>query len=151
MLAAILTSMMLSALVLMLTFPQTPAGKWLHRILVEAPARFFMDFTWAKLGRVLISFAVVMFLVSIGPEGIVLLTAAGADAALLEVMLALWLVSVSSGFGASWRTMTGVAMKAARQVRAIVAPRNRRRSSRPKKLRPQRKNDDQAEPGWAFA
>ena len=151
MLVAILTSMTLSALALMLAFPQTPTGKWLHRILVEAPARFFMDFTWAKLVQLLISFAVVMFLISIGPEGVALLTAAGADAALLEVMLALWLASVSGGFVAAGRSVAHIAARSAQLVRAIFAPRNRQRASRPRKFRPQRKNDDQAEPGWAFA
>lgn len=151
MLVATLTSMMLSALVLMLAFPQTPTGRWLHRSLVEAPARFFMDFTWTKLGQVLISFAVVMFLISIGPEGIALLTAAGADAALLEVMLAIWLASVSGNIAGALRIVARIAAKSARLVHAALAPRNRPRPPRSRRFRPQSRNDDQAEPDWAFA
>ena len=150
MLVAILTSMTLSALVLMLAFPQTPTGTWIRRILVEAPARFFVDFTWAKLGQLLISFAVVVFLISIGPEGLALLAASGVDAALLEVMLALWLASVSGGIVAAGRAVARFIARSAQLVRTVFAPRNRRRSSRPRKHRP-RKNDDQADPGWAFA
>jgi hypothetical protein len=151
MLVAILTSMTITALVMMLTFPKTPPGKWLHRILVEAPARFFEKLSWAKLGQVLIAFAIVMFLVSIGPEGIALLTAAGVDAAMLEVILAIWLVSVSSSLGTLWRTVMRIAANAARRAQLILAPRNRARSPRTRKLRPPRKSDDQVEPGWAFA
>ena len=151
MLAAILTSMAISALVLMLVFPNTPTGKWLHRILVEPPAQFLAKFSWAKLGSVLISLAVVMFLVSIGPEGIALLTAAGVDAAMLEVILAVWLVSVSSGLGAVSRTVTRIIPKSAQLVRAALMPRNRSREQRRRKYRRQRKNDDEAEPGWAVA
>jgi len=151
MLAAMLTSMAISALVLMLAFSKTPTGKWLHRILVEAPARFLAKFSWGKLGSVLISLTVVMFLVSVGPEGIALLTAAGVDAAMLEAILAVWLVSMSSGLGAVWRTVARITAKSAQLVRAALMPRNRSREPRRRKYRLQRKNDDEAEPGWAFA
>jgi hypothetical protein len=151
MLFAILSSMLVTALVLMLAFPRTPTGRWLHRILVEGPAGFFMDFTWAKLGQLVISFAVVIFLISIGPEGMALLAVAGADSALLEVMLALWLASASGNIAGVFRAAVRIAAGSARLVRAVFAPRNRQRSSRPRKVRAQRKNDDQAEPGWAFA
>jgi hypothetical protein len=149
MLVAILTSMMISAVALMLAFPETPTGKWLHRILVEAPARFLSDFTWAKAGQALITLSIVMFLISIGPEGIALLTAAGVDAAMLEVMLTIWLVSVSRGAGSVWRGAERFVARSVQLVRTIVLPRNRQQSHRRRKLRPQRKDDD--EPGWVFA
>lgn len=150
MLVAILTSMMLSALVLMLAFPDTPTGKWLRRTLVEGPARFLTDFTWAKLGSLLVSLAVVMFLVSIGPEGIAALAAAGADAALLEVMLALWLSSVSANIVGAGRAVVRLAANSLRRVRAAFMPRNRARTPR-RKQRPKPRNEGQSEPGWAFA
>jgi hypothetical protein len=150
MLVAILTSMTISALVLMLAFPKTPTGKWLHRILVEAPARFFADFTWAKLGQLAISLAVVMFLVSAGPEGIALLTAAGVDAAMLEVMLAVWLASASGGVVGASRTAIRFIARLLERARYVLMPRNRARTPRRRKYRPQRKNDDH-EPDWAFA
>ena len=151
MLIAILVSMTIAALVLMLAFPETPTGKWLHRILVEAPALFLEELSWAKLGQVLISFAVVLFLASSGPEGIALLTAAGVDAAMLELMLAIWLVSASNGIGTLWRMAVRIAEKPARLVRAVLTPHNRLRAPRRRKRQPPRKNDDQAEPGWALA
>ena len=43
---SILMPMAVTGLVLMLAFPETPTGKWLHRILIEPPARFLVDFTW---------------------------------------------------------------------------------------------------------
>lgn len=151
MLVAILTSMAISALVLMLAFPKTPTGKWLHRILVEAPARFFMTLTWAKAGQLLISLAVVMLLVSAGPEGFALMTAAGVDAALLEVMLAFWLASVSGTVAGAWRTGVRITANMLRRAGAAIRPRNNRARSPRRRHRPQRKNDDKAEPGWAFA
>jgi hypothetical protein len=150
MLVAILASMTLSALVLMLAFPRTPTGKWLHRILVEAPARFFADLTWTKLGQLSISLAVVIFLAAAGPEGIALLTAAGVDAAMLELILALWLASVSGSIVGAWRTATRFVANLVKQARASIAPRNRARRPRCRKHRPQSKNDD-PEPGLAFA
>jgi hypothetical protein len=150
MLVAILTSMAISALALMLAFPETPTGRWLSRHLVEAPARFFMDLTWAKAGQLLISLAIVMLLVSAGPEGFALMTAAGVDAAMLEVMLAFWLASVSGTVAGAWRTGVRIAANMLRRAGAAIRPRNRARSPR-RRHRPQRKNDDKAEPGWAFA
>jgi hypothetical protein len=151
MLSAIVTSILVTALVLMLAFPQTPSGKWLHRILVAPLAQFSADFTWAKLGQVLISIVIVLFLASIGPQGIALLVAAGVDAAMLEVLLTFWLLLASSSIGTGWRTATRVAAKFARLLLAVSAPRNRSRAPRRRKYRPSRKADDPNEPGWAFA
>jgi hypothetical protein len=150
-LVAILTSMTISALALMLAFPATPTGKWLHRHLVEGPARFCRDFTRAKLGPVLISLAVVMFLVAAGPEGIALLTAAGVDAAMLELILALWLASVSGDIVGACRTTARFVANLVKQARAHIAPRARAREPRRRKYRRERKNDDEAEPNWAVA
>jgi hypothetical protein len=150
MLVAILTSMAISALALMLAFAETPTAKWLHRHLVEAPARFFMDLTWTKFGQLLISLAIVMLLVSAGPEGFALMTAAGVDAAMLEVMLAFWLASVSGTVAGAWRTGVRITANMLRRAGAAIRPRNRARSPQ-RRHRPQRRNDDKPEPGWAFA
>jgi hypothetical protein len=109
-----------------------------------------MDLTWAKAGQLLISLAIVMLLVSAGPEGFALMTAAGVDAAMLEVMLAFWLASVSGTVAGAWRTGVRIAANMLRRAGAAIRPRNRARSPR-RRHRPQRKNDDKAEPGWAFA
>jgi hypothetical protein len=141
--------MTISALVLMLAFPETPTGKWLHRILVEAPSQCLMEFSWAKLGRTLLlggAFALIAFM---GPEMMLLLAASGMDAAaLLEVMLIIWLAAVSGGVTAAWRTARRIVTGVVRLVGRVS--RNRSRAPR-RRRQPQRKNDDQGEPGWALA
>jgi hypothetical protein len=149
MFVAILTS--ISALVLMLAFPETPTGKWLHRTLVEGPAVFLTDFTWAKLGRTLLIVGAVALLALMGPEMMLLMAATGLDAAaLLEVMLIVWLASVSGSVLGAWRTLMRFTASSIRLVRAAAGSRNRARIPRRRKCRPQRKNEDE-HPGWAFA
>lgn len=148
MLLAILGSMAVTALVLMLAFPETPAGKWLHRSLVEPPARFFTDFTWAKLAKTLLLGAALVVLALMGPEMMLVLGASGLDAAaLIEVMFIVWLASVSGGIATVWRVTKRVIPNLVRLARS--GPRNRSRARRSRK--PQRKTDDKNEPGWAFA
>jgi hypothetical protein len=151
MLGAILTSMLVTALALMLAFPKTPAGKWLHRILVEAPSQFIAELSWAKVGTALLTGAAFILFALASPEILPVIFAVGMDAAMVEMMIAVWLASVSGGFTGAWRATARGAATAARLVRSILSPRNRQRSSRPKRLRPQRKTDDEGEPGWAFA
>ena len=152
MLVAILTSAAVTTLALMLAFPQTPTGKWLHRALVEAPARILSDMTWAKIGKmILVSGAIALFAFA-GPEMLTLLAVTGLDAAaLFELMFVVWFASVSGGIVGIRRTVARLAANVARLLRTISAPRNRSRSSRPRKPGPRPKNDDEAEPGWAFA
>lgn len=152
MLAAMLASMAISALVLMLAFPETPTGKWLHRILVEAPARFFTDLTWVKLGRILLASGAVVLLASMGPEMLLLMAASGLDAAaLVEVMLIVWAASVSGGVTGLARRAAQLFSGAARIVSTVLTRPARSRAPRRNARRPQSKDDDQAEPGWAFA
>lgn len=152
MLVAILTSMMLSALVLMLAFPLTPAGKWLHRILVEAPARFLVDFTWAKLGRTLLVAGAITLFVLMGPEMMLLLAVSGLDAvALLEVMMIVWLTSVSGGITGTGRRAARLFSRAARAVSAVLGRPNYSREPHRSGRRRPRKTDDLDEPDWAFA
>lgn len=152
MLVAILTSMTLSALVLMLAFPQTPTGKWLHRILVEAPARFFMDFTWAKLGRTLLVAGAITLMVLMGPEMLLLLAASGLDAAaLVEVMFIVWFASVSGGINGAWRGAARLVSAIGRAASSVMARPNQPREPRRNGRRRPRKANDLDEPGWAFA
>jgi hypothetical protein len=152
MLVAVLTSMMLSALVLMLAFPQTPAGKWLRRILVEAPARFLLDFTWAKFGRMLLVAGAAMLLASMGPEMLLLMAASGLDAAaLFEVMLIVWAASVSGGITGVARRVMRLVSGISRIASTVLSRPNRSRQPRRNGDRRPRKTDDLDEPGWAFA
>ena len=151
MLVAILTAMAISALALMLAFPETPTGKWLHRILAEAPARFLMDFTWAKLGRaLLVAGAITLF--ALMPEMTLLMAASGLDAAaLLELMLIVWLTGMSGGIAGAWRRTTRFLSGVARALSTVVTRARRPREPRRKAPRRPRKADDLDEPGWAFA
>jgi hypothetical protein len=152
MLVAILTSIMLPALVLMLAFPQTPAGKWLHRILVEAPARFLLEFTWAKFGRILLVAGAAMLLASMGPEMLLLMAASGLDAAaLVEVMLIVWAASASGGMTAVGRRIMRLVSGISRIASTVLPRPNRSRQPRRNGGRRSRKADDLDEPGWAFA
>jgi hypothetical protein len=152
MLVAILTSMAISALALMLVFPETPTGKWLHRILAEAPARFLADFTWARFGRMLLIAGAAMLLASLGPEMLLLMAASGLDAAaLVEVMLIVWAASVSGGFAAAGRRTMRLVSGIGRVVSAVFARPNQPRESRRNGRRRPRKTDDMDEPGWALA
>jgi hypothetical protein len=152
MLVAILTSMAISALVLMLAFPETPTGKWLHRHLVEASVRFFMDLTWAKFGRMLLVAGAAMLLASMGPEMLLLMAASGLDAAaLVEVMLIVWAASVSGGITGVGRRIMRLVSGISRISSAILPRPNRSRQPRRNGGRRQRKADDLDEPGWAFA
>jgi hypothetical protein len=150
MLVAILTSTAISALVLMLAFPETQTGKWIHRVVVEGPARFLMDFTWAKLGRtLLVAGAIALF--ALMPEMTLLMAASGLDAAVLvEVMLIVWFASVSGGIHVAWRRAGRLLSGIARIASTVLARPNRARTPR-RKSRPQGKKDDLDEPGWAFA
>lgn len=152
MLVAILTSTALTALALMLAFPRTPTGRWLHRMLVEAPARYLLDLTWAKIGKgFVVGIAIAVFAIA-SPEMLAILAVTGLDAAaLLELMIVIWLVSLSGGVTGARRTITRLAAGTARLMRTVARPRTRARSTRPKRPSSQHKNDDSPEPGWAFA
>ena len=150
MLVAILASMAITVLALMLAFPETPTGKWLHRRLVEAPARFFSDFTWAKLGTMLLVAGALMLLAAMGPEMLLLMSVSGLDAAaLVEVMLIVWAASVSGGIAGVYRRAVRLLSGAGRIVSAVFARQSPSRQPR-RRRRAQRKKDDQGEHGWAF-
>ena len=152
MLVAILTSMMFSALVLMLAFPRTPVGKWLRRILVEAPARFLLGFTWAMFGRTLLVAGAITLLALMGPEMLLLLAASSLDAAaLVELILIVWVASVSGGIAGAWRRAVRLVSGIARAVSAVLTRLNQPREPRRNGRRRPRKADDLDEPGWAFA
>ena len=152
MLFAILGSMAVSALVLMLAFPETPTGKWLCGILVEAPARFLSEVTWAKLGRTLLVAGALMLLVFMGPEMWLLLAASGLDAAaLVEVMLIVWFASLSGGIGGAWRRAARLLSGIGRAVVTVLARPNHSREPRRNSRRQPRKAGDPDEPDWAFA
>lgn len=151
MLVAILTSAIISTLALMLAFPKTPAGKWLHRILVEAPARFLLAFTWAKLGRTLLVAGAVT-LIALMPEMMLLMVASGLDAAaLVEVMLIVWFASVSGGIAGAWRGAARLVSGIGQAVGTALARFSRHREPRRNGRRQHRKAEDLDEPGWAFA
>jgi hypothetical protein len=152
MLVAILISMAISALALMSAFPETPTGKWLHRMLAEAPARFLLDFTWAKFGRMLLIAGAAMLLASMGPEMLLLMAASGLDAAaLVEVMLIVWAASVSGGITGVGRSLMRLVSGISRIASAVLPRPNRSRRPRRNGGRRPRKADDLDEPGWAFA
>ena len=152
MIATLLVSALISALTLMLAFPQTPAARTLHRILVEAPTRFVFELTWTRAGKLALSGAALCLMMLMGPQMLAAMLAMGADAALLELIILGWVASASGQLASGWRFL-----KRARPAIAWLAQRigirpNRARKPRPRrKSRPQGRKGDSADPEWAFA
>jgi ABC-type bacteriocin/lantibiotic exporter with double-glycine peptidase domain len=150
MIFAILTSAMVTALVVMLAFPRLPAARHLHRALVEPPARFLLEFSWAKLRKALLmTAAAIVLLAFMGPEGM-MLSAIGLDAtAIVEITIIVFMMAASSAIAAVWRTTRRVRARSVQLVRTISSPKNQMRAPRRRRYRP-RKDDDKVEPGWAL-
>jgi hypothetical protein len=152
MLFTILFSMLVTALVLMLAFPETPTARAIHRVLVEAPAEFLLDLTWARVGQLALSGAALVLMMLMGPQTLMLMATMGLDAAFVEILILMWLASVSGGLAATWRSVRRTAARALRIARRQLSPRRRSREpGRRRKSRPQGWKDDADSPGWAFA
>ena len=151
MLLALAWSALVVATAIMLAFPRTPAARALHRELVERASAFLLDFTWRKLGRVLLIALVLPVLVLAGPEMLAIFAILGGDAAAIELMIVVSAMSVSGGLAASWRQVRAAPVRLLRVARAIFrtggrsrAPRNQARRRRPPK-------DDSSLPELAYA
>src|SRR5690349_12222048 len=105
MVTAILVSAFVTAVAIMLAFPRTPAAGALHRFLVEAPIRFFMDLTWKKTGKLALSGAALALMMLMGPQMLATMIAVGVDAAVLELIILGWLVSASGQLANSYRAL----------------------------------------------
>ncbi len=152
MIALFAGSTLFAAIVLMLAFPATPTGRALHRWLVEAPARFFLDMTWKKFGRCALLGLALPLLVMAGPETFALFIVLGGDAAAIELMIAVAALSMSGGLVAIWRNLRDAPVSLAQRVRRIgLSNRSRQRRKR-KDHRPGRgRQNDDSGPGLAFA
>ena len=151
MIATILVSALATAMVLMLAFPRTPAARTLHRILVEAPARFMFELTWAKAGQLALSGAAMVLMLAMGPQMLALAIAMGADAAFFEVLIVLWLASASGQVAAAAQFVKRIPSAVIGLARRLVIrPGNRRKPRPQRKSRPQGRKDDSAGPEWAF-
>jgi hypothetical protein len=151
MLLHLLILAVIASIALVLLFPQTPAAKAIRRVLVEEPARFLSDFTWAKVGRMALSIIAVGATLMM-PEMAMLMASLGADAAILEVMIIVWVASASGGVASAWRSIRQagacarrIAMRMGQAAGRPRAPRHRR--SRP----PHGRKDDVDGPEWTFA
>lgn len=152
MITAVLFSSLVTAMAVMLAFPRTPSAKYLHRVLVELPARYLFDMSWKRAGlSLLLTLAFVAFAL-MGPEMMMMFAAMGADAAAVELMIIVWAASVSGGFAGAWRTAARIGNGLAR-----LAKRSQSRPGRPRpprsrpKSRPKGSKDDADGPEWAFA
>jgi hypothetical protein len=152
MLALIVSSALFVCTVLMLVFPRTPAARTLHRILVEAPARFLCDLTWAKAGQIALSVAALVLMMAMGPQMLALAVAMGADAAFFEVLIVLWLTSASGQMAAAARFVKRMPFAVRGLVKRLAVRAGNGRKPRPRrKSRPQGRKDDSDGQEWAFA
>ena len=110
-------------------------------------------FGLASTARTILLIAAALALLAfMGPEMMLLMTVSGLDAAaLLEVMLIVWLASVSGGIADTWRRTLRLFSGISRIIRAVMARPNRSRDTRSNARRLRRKADDLDEPGWVFA
>ena len=151
MLGTLLGSALLVATVIMMAFPRTPTARVLHRLLVEPPATFLLDFTWKKLGAVLLVTMFAPVLVLAGPEMLAMFALLGGDAAAIELMIVVAGMSVTGSFAAAWRQVRTAPVQLVRLVGQILRPSSRPRTPR-KRIRGQRPPKDDPSPGnWAFA
>jgi hypothetical protein len=135
MLLTIFAWTMLAALLAMLLAPDARIGRAVRETLIDAPARFLLDLTWAKAGRVALLAPVFVVLVLAGPEMLAMLIMMGGDLAAVELLLAVWATSVSGGVSVMWRRFVSGAARLLQFAR--------------KAIKKPRKDGD--EPGWAYA
>ena len=151
MLVPLLGSALLVAAVIMMAFPRTPTARVLHRLLVEPPATFLLDFTWKKLAAMLLVAMFAPVLVLAGPEMLAMFALLGGDAAAIELMIVVAGMSVTGGFAAAWRQVRTAPFRLMRFFGRVLRPGPRPRTSG-KRIRRQRPpKDDSAPGGWAFA
>ena len=152
MLLTIFAWTLLAALFVMLVAPGSRIGRSVRETLVDAPARFLLDMTWAKAGRIVLLAPVLVVLMIAGPEVVAILAMMGGDLAAVELLLALSAASISGGLGAMWRKFARGVARLAQFVRNLTdrafvrrAPRRRRRK------RARKPKNDGDEPSWAYA
>lgn len=116
-----------ASLVMMIVFPQAPASRWLHNLLVEPAARFVADFTWSKFAMALLVGAASVILMLLAPE--IALALGALDAAMLELLALATLTALSGDLASIWRTVRRVP-RSLMQVAGRLARIGRARSPR---------------------
>ena len=126
---------LLTALLVMLLAPGSQLETAVRESLVEAPARFLLDMTWAKVGRIVLLAPVFVVLMVAGPEVVAMMVLMGGDLAAVELLLALSAASLSGSLGAMWRSFAGGVTRLSQSVRNLSdrafvrrAPRSYRRT-----------------------
>lgn len=150
MLVTLACSAFAAATVILLAFPRTPVARALHRHLVERPAQFLLDLTWKKLGWLTLVSMLLPLLAIAGPEMLAVFAVLGGDAAAIELLIAVFAMSMAGGLAAGWRIVRAAPARMLRIVRAfrlgakLRAPRKQVRRRQPPK-------DDSSGPEWSFA
>jgi hypothetical protein len=141
-------------------FPETPTGRILHRMLVEAPARWLSELNPRRLLVAALTVAVLILLLTyIAPLGVpfdLAISAAFDTTAYLEIMATLAASAVLLRSRAAWLTLrTRVARLwrrvAVTQIRRLRSRPARRAPARPAVGRRARQEDEDPGRAWAFA
>jgi hypothetical protein len=152
MLLTILMWSLLAAMLMMALAPRSRIGRAIRRTIVEAPARFLLDMTWAKAGRMALLAPVFVLLMLAGPEMIALMAMLGGDLTAVELLLAVWAAAVSGGLKAAIRRTAASVSRLWRSMVRLARPRARRRTPRRRRIaRPRKPRNDGDAPVWAFA
>lgn len=146
-----LTGCLVAAVLAAKLFPDTPTGAWLHRLLVEAPARWCASL---RLRHVLFLVAAVGLAFSLGPVGSspeVLLLAADMSV-YLDALLAVAAVAALMGSRAAWTAVRAALADVCGRTAAVFG-RSRGRTAPRRRRSPVTSTGggDDPDPAWAVA
>lgn len=143
----IVVSALLLAMATIAIAPDLPISRKFRSWLVDRPVRWLADASPAKIALKLSSFLLLIVLAVAAPE-LVMLSGALADAAMVEVLLAVWLAATFGGLRGAWRRVLHLASRAASLMRrtTLALRRARPRTRRKPAERQPPDHDDASRP-----
>jgi hypothetical protein len=111
------------------------------------------EMTWKKVGQLALSATALCLMMAMGPQMLLLMSTMGLDAAFVEVLILVYLTSVSGGITSAWRSLRRAAARALRFAFRPLPRRHprQRQPGRRRKSSPRGGKDDKSGPEWVFA
>jgi hypothetical protein len=147
--------LLVTALSVIVLFPDTPTAKTLRHILVDEPARLIRETTPRKLAVGLLVGLLLVVAAVVAPEFLALVMSMGDVTLAIELLAAFALLSFNRSVLGTLKRVTGLAKRAASGARTLLlagrraAQRQRGRRTRTDKRPPS--SDDAGPPAWADA